>query len=132
MDWIEHPEPALTDGGRVQLVACVGQAADGRHANPHHGLSEPQAYRVDTPQDQPPLRTHLHTADQFQYVGWGGLGRDPKGRRSLTLDLRTVVAARGPGGWTRLVDDAGGLVISVAACAAGQDVQGPEIEDGGS
>ncbi|HZA77456.1 MAG TPA: hypothetical protein VE623_13825 [Acidimicrobiales bacterium] len=193
MDWIEHQEPALTDGGSVRLVAYVGQAADGRYDNPHHGLSEPQAYRVDTPPGQPPLRTHFHTVDQFQYVGWGAgrigshpvaagclhyadrftpygplragdggysyltlrgttdmgisympesrheladrlgrLGRDPNGRRSLTLDLRSVVAAPGPGGWTRLVDDADGLVIAVADCAAGQDVQAPEIGSAGA
>jgi hypothetical protein len=198
VDWIEHPEPALGAGEGVRLVAYVGQAADGRYDNPHHGRAEPQAYRVDTPPGQPPLRTHFHTVDQFQYVGWGagrigahpvaagcvhyadrftpygplrageggysyltlrgttdmGIsympesrdeladalgrldGRDPKARRSLTLDLRSeesgsVLGSRS-GGWTRLVDDADGLVVAAAECAAGREVQVPEVGSAGA
>jgi hypothetical protein len=71
MQWIEHQPPALGDSASVGVVAYLGHAADGRYDSPHHGLAEPQAYRVDTPTGSPPLRTHFHTVDQFQYIGWG-------------------------------------------------------------
>jgi hypothetical protein len=71
MEWVEHSQPALRNGEAVRLVAYVGHAADGRYDSPYHALSEPQAYRVDTPAGSAPLRTHFHTVDQFQYVAWG-------------------------------------------------------------
>ena len=71
MEWIEHADPALEAGEQVRLVAYLGRAADGRYDSPHHGRPEPQAYRVDTPAGCPPLRTHFHTVDQFQYIAFG-------------------------------------------------------------
>jgi hypothetical protein len=71
VNWIEHPQPAVGDHEGVRLVAYVGHAADGRYDSPHHAVAEPQAYRVDTPAGSPPLRTHFHTVDQFQYIAWG-------------------------------------------------------------
>jgi hypothetical protein len=187
MEWIEHPAPGLGAGGRVAVVGYLGHAADGRYDNPHHARREPQAFRVDTPPGSDPLRTHFHTVDQFQFVGWGagrigghdvasgcvhyadrftpygpltsgpggyayltlrgttdmgisympegraelrealaGGERDPRSRRSLTLDLHAADAsAVPPGTWARVVDDPDGLVVAVTDCPPGRAVGAP-------
>jgi hypothetical protein len=194
MEWIEHPAPGLGAGGRVGVVGYVGHAADGRYDSPHHARREPQAFRVDTPPGNDPLRTHFHTVDQFQFVGWGsgrigghdvaagsvhyadgftpygpltsgdggyayitlrgttdmgisympdardelrealaGGPRDPRSRRSLTLDLRGAdTSGVPPGSWARLVDDADGLVVAVADCPPGRAVGAPPAGTAGA
>jgi len=59
-------------GGHRALRPYIGIAPTGLYDSDGHGAAQPQAFLVESGPDNPPLRTHFHTVNQFQYIARGG------------------------------------------------------------
>ncbi len=75
--WVDQKKSPAMPGGHRALRPYIGIAPTGLYDTDGHGAARPQAFLVESGPDNPPLRTHFHTVNQFQYIagGSGSVGR---------------------------------------------------------
>jgi hypothetical protein len=70
--WIDDKRSPAMPASHLAVQPYIGAAPTGRYESEGHGRPEAQAFLVESGPDNPPLRTHFHTVNQFQYIAGGG------------------------------------------------------------